>query len=409
MNLTETEALMAADAHYILPTYKRADVLFTRGEGMYLYDSAGKQYLDFMSGIAVAALGHSDGAWATAGGQQTAQNTPLSHRYETPPQKEQARPHHENSSADKLFFCNSGAEANEAALKFARKYQWSAERGMQNAEYSALRIPHSAFVAFSGSFHGRTMGALSVTYKVQYREAFEPLVPGVRFAPFNDLDAARAAIDDSVCAVIVEPIQGEGGVNPATPEFLRGLRDLCDAHDALLIFDEVQCGLGRTGHLWAHEATGVTPDIMTLAKPLGGGLPIGATLMTQKVADAIQAGDHGSTFAAGPLVCVAANVVFDRVNRPEFLAKVTETGAYLRHRLETLETEEIVAVRGAGLLVGVEMKTAVLPLITRARQNGLILINAGDTVLRLAPPLIAERQHVDEAIRKLELSIVNSQ
>lgn len=414
MNLTETEALMAADAHYILPTYKRAEVLFTRGEGMYLYDSAGKQYLDFMSGIAVAALGHSDGAWATAVAQQAAQLTHVSNLYYTAPQIELARKLIENSFADKLFFCNSGAEANEAALKFARKYGRISDVGFGISDSrsnlkSEIQNPKSHIVAFSGSFHGRTMGALSVTYKAQYREAFEPLVPGVRFSPFNDLDAARAAIDDSVCAVIVEPIQGEGGVNPATPEFLRGLRELCNAHNALLIFDEVQCGLGRTGHLWAHEAYGVTPDIMTLAKPLGGGLPIGATLLTQKVADAIQAGDHGSTFAAGPLVCAAANVVFDRVNRPEFLAKVAETGAYLRHRLETLETEEIVAVRGAGLLLGVEMKTAVFPLITRARQNGLILINAGENVLRLAPPLIAERQHIDEAIRKLELSIANGQ
>jgi acetylornithine/N-succinyldiaminopimelate aminotransferase len=368
------------------------------------------------------------GVWGGGGGvgemvvaQQAAQLTHVSNLYYTAPQVELARKLIENSFADKLFFCNSGAEANEAALKFARKYakkQGSRRDEEQGSNFSpaphpprppAPPPPRSGIVAFSGSFHGRTMGALSVTYKAQYREAFEPLVPGVRFAPFNDLAAARQVIDDSVCAVIVEPIQGEGGVNPATPEFLRGLRELCDAHDALLIFDEVQCGLGRTGHLWAHEATGVTPDIMTLAKPLGGGLPIGATLMTQKVADAIQAGDHGSTFAAGPLVCAAANVVFDRIQQPGFLQHVQEMGAYLRHRLETLEMEEIVAVRGAGLLVGVELKTAVLPLITRARQNGLILINAGDTVLRLAPPLIAERQHIDEAIRKLELSIVDGQ
>ncbi|MBK8988921.1 MAG: aspartate aminotransferase family protein [Chloroflexi bacterium] len=405
MNLTQTEAVMAADAQYILPTYKRADVLFTRGEGMYLYDSAGKKYLDFMSGIAVAALGHSDPEWVTAVTQQASQLIHVSNLYYTTPQVELARKLIENSFADKLFFSNSGAEANEAALKFARKYGGISDFGFRISESPAIRNPKSEIVAFSGSFHGRTMGALSVTYRAQYREPFGPLIPGVTFAPFNDLDAARQAITDETCAVIVEPVQGEGGVNPATPEFLRGLRALCDAHDALLIFDEVQCGLGRSGHLWAHEAYGVTPDIMTLAKPLAGGLPIGATLVTQKVADAIQPGDHGSTFAAGPLVCAAANVVFDRVNRPEFLQQVQETGAYLRHRLETLESDEIVAVRGVGLLVGVEMKTAVAPLIARARQNGLILINAGDNVLRLAPALIAERQHVDEAIKILEGTI----
>jgi acetylornithine/succinyldiaminopimelate/putrescine aminotransferase len=412
MNLTKTESLMAADAQYILPTYKRADVVFTRGEGMYLYDSDGRQYLDFMSGIAVAALGHSDPEWVTAVSQQAAQLVHVSNLYHTAPQVELARRLVEYSFADKVYFCNSGTEANEAALKFARKAA-KVKTAVNPEPETISHLNNSTFghtwteaktqiVAFSGSFHGRTMGSLSVTYKAQYREPFGPLIPGVTFAPFNDLDAARQAITDETCAVIVEPVQGEGGVNPATPEFLRGLRELCDAHDALLIFDEVQCGLGRTGHLWAYQAYGVTPDIMTLAKPLAGGLPIGATLVTQKVADVMQPGDHGSTFAAGPLACAAANVVFDRVNRPEFLQHVQEMGAYLRHRLATLESDEITAVRGTGLLVGVAMKTAVAPLIARARQNGLILINAGDTVLRLAPALIAERQHIDEAVKILE-------
>ncbi|MCB8986610.1 MAG: aspartate aminotransferase family protein [Ardenticatenaceae bacterium] len=389
MTPIDPQTIIQTEAEYVLHTYNRPEVVFTHGDGMYLYDSEGKKYLDFMSGIAVAALGHSDEEWVTAVSQQAAQLVHVSNLYHTVPQAQLAQKLVENSFADKVYFCNSGAEANEAALKFARKYARSANG-------------KSAIVALSGGFHGRTMGALSVTYKAQYRDPFGPLVPGVTFAPFNDLPAAQQQITDKTCAVIVEPVQGEGGVNPATPEFLQGLRALCDAHGALLIFDEVQCGLGRTGHLWAHEAYGVTPDIMTLAKPLAGGLPIGATLVTQAVADVIQPGDHGSTFAAGPLVCTAANVVFDRVSRPAFLQQVQQTAAYLHHRLQTLESDQIVTVRGAGLLVGVEMNTAVVPLIAAARSQGLMVINAGENVLRLAPPLIAAQEHVDEALTILE-------
>ncbi|MBP6804845.1 MAG: aspartate aminotransferase family protein [Chloroflexi bacterium] len=399
MNPIDSQTIMQTEADYVLHTYNRPDVVFTHGQGMYLYDSEDKQYLDFMSGIAVAALGHSDKEWVTAVAQQAAQLVHVSNLYHTVPQAQLAQKLVTHSFADKVYFCNSGAEANEAALKFARKYAKTSGSPIAKAK--------SEIVAFSGGFHGRTMGALSVTYKAQYREPFGPLVPGVAFAPFNDLAAARNAITDQTCAVIVEPIQGEGGVHPATPEFLQGLRDLCDAHDALLIFDEVQCGLGRTGRLWAYEAYGVSPDIMTLAKPLAGGLPIGAALVTQKVANVIQPGDHGSTFAAGPLVCTAANVVFDRVSQPGFLQQVRENAAYLRHRLETLESDEIVTVRGAGLLVGVEMKTAVAPLITAARSHGLMVINAGENVLRLAPPLIATRAHIDEAVDILEQALTD--
>ena len=242
------------------------------------------------------------------------------------------------------------------------------------------------------------MGSLAATYKDHYREPFEPLMPGVVFAPYNDGEAARQIIDNKVCAVIVEPVQGEGGVRPATAEFLQTLRTLCDEHQALLIFDEVQCGLGRTGKLWAYEATETTPDMMTLAKPLAGGLPIGATLVTQAVADVLKPGDHASTFAAGPLVCRAALVVFDRLSAPQFLAHVRAQAAYLKHRLDTLESELIVEVRAAGLLVGMEMTIPVAPLITAARQDGLLVINAGENVLRLAPPLIIGPEEIDQAV-----------
>jgi predicted acetylornithine/succinylornithine family transaminase len=384
----EAEDIIKLEADFVLQTYVRPDVVFTHGEGAVLYDSTGKPYLDFMSGIAVTALGHSDPDWVSAVCDQAGKLVHVSNLYHTAPHAMLAQRLVENSFADRVYFCNSGTEANEAAFKFARKY----------ARETAGEESKTKIVAFSGSFHGRTMGSLAATYKAHYREPFEPLMPGVVFISYNDPEAAREAIDDQVCAVIVEPVQGEGGVRPATAEFLAALRALCDEHHALLIFDEVQCGLGRTGTLWAYESTGVTPDIMTLAKPLAGGLPIGATLVTQAVADVIKPGDHASTFAAGPLVCRAALTVFDRLSGPGFLANVRAQADYLQHRLSMLESDLIVEVRAAGLLVGVEMKIAVAPLIAGAREQGLLVINAGDNVLRLAPPLIIDREAIDQAV-----------
>jgi acetylornithine/succinyldiaminopimelate/putrescine aminotransferase len=242
------------------------------------------------------------------------------------------------------------------------------------------------------------MGALAVTYKSKYREPFMPLMPDVTFAPFNDVEAAQAAITEDTCAVIVEPVQGEGGINLGTADFLAALREACDQNGAALIFDEVQCGLGRTGYLWAHEAAGVAPDIMTLAKPLAGGLPIGAALVTEAVAEVMQPGDHGSTFAGGPLVCAAANVVFDRINRSEFLARVKANGDYLQHRLCGLGSNKIVDVRGAGLLVALELNEGVAGVIAAARQQGLLIINSGENVIRLCPPLIVNREEIDTAV-----------
>jgi predicted acetylornithine/succinylornithine family transaminase len=383
----DKQAIIEAEGRYVMQTYRRADIVLERGEGVYLYDTDGQRYLDFMSGIAVAALGHCDPAVTAAVAQQAATLTHVSNLYHTIPHVGLARRLVEHSFADRVFFCNSGAEANEGALKFARK--WARARAGEGKH---------EIVAFSGSFHGRTMGAISVTYKTAYREPFNPLLPGVCFAPFNDLATARELIGPATCAVILEPVQGEGGIHAATPEFLRGLRELCDRHGALLIFDEIQCGLGRTGRLWAHEAYAVTPDIMTLAKPLANGLPIGAILLTEKVAAAIGPGDHGSTFAAGPVVCRAAEVVFDRVSQPEFLAAVAENGEYLRRRLRELESKHIVDVRGTGLLVGVELDVPVAPVLAAARKHGLLIINAGDNVLRIAPPLIVTKDHIDTAV-----------
>jgi predicted acetylornithine/succinylornithine family transaminase len=385
--------VIQGESEVIVPTYARPEVVFSHGSGPYLYDSEDKRYLDFMSGIAVTALGHSDPEWVGAVSEQAGRLVHVSNLYHSAPHVELAKKLVDHSFADKVFYCNSGSEAIEGALKFARKYA----RGGANSQRSGK----SKIVAFDGSFHGRTMGALAVTSKARYREPFAPLVPGVSFAPFNDLEAAKKLIDDDTCAVIVEPMQGEGGVNRADRSFLQGLRDISDEVEALLIFDEIQCGLGRSGTLWAHEAYGVTPDIMTLAKPLAGGLPIGVILVTNAVSQVIEVGDHGSTFAAGPLVCRAAQVVFDRVNQPHFLKQVRDNGATLMATLNELPGDQIIDIRGAGLLVGLEFNRPVAPIVSAARENGLLVISAGESVLRLCPPLIITEDQIRTAVNIL--------
>jgi acetylornithine/succinyldiaminopimelate/putrescine aminotransferase len=262
-------------------------------------------------------------------------------------------------------------------------------------------------VAFSGGFHGRLFGSLAATDRPKYQEPFEPLMPGVRFATFDDLDSAAATIQDDVCAVIVEPIQGEGGVHPATRDFLAGLRALCDQHDALLIFDEVQCGLGRSGTLWAYEGYSVQPDMLTAAKPLAGGLPMGAVLMTQRVADAIHPFDHASTFAGGPLVSAVAAALVQKVSQPAFLQTVRKNGEYLRERLAELNSPHILEVRGAGLLVGLELDIPAADVVKAGYEQGLLLVGAGPNVLRLAPPLIISRAEIDQVVVRLEGILVD--
>jgi predicted acetylornithine/succinylornithine family transaminase len=389
MNTTNT--IIHDESRYLVQIYVRPGIVLSHGEGAYLWDCDGNRYLDMMAGIAVVALGHSDPAWVAAVQGQAARLAHVSNLFHTAPHVALARRLVEHSFAGRVFFCNSGSEANEAAIKFARK-----------AARAAGREGKTGIVAFSGSFHGRTMGALAATAKEAYRAPFAPLVPDVTFAPFDDVAAARAAIGPETCAVIVEPLQGEGGVNPATGDFLQALRDACDEHGALLIFDEVQCGLGRTGTLWAHESYGVAPDMMTLAKPLANGLPIGAVLVTEAVASVLQPGDHGSTFGAGPLVCAAGAVVFDRVSQPAFLEDVRAKGDYLLEKLQALDSPHVVAVRGRGLLVGVELDVEVAPILAAARENGLLIINAGTHVIRLAPPLTISREQIDEAVAIIE-------
>jgi acetylornithine/N-succinyldiaminopimelate aminotransferase len=294
------------------------------------------------------------------------------------------------SFADRVFFCNSGTEAAEGAMKFARK--WA------RTNYGSDK---NVIVAFTNAFHGRTYGALSVTPKERYQAPFRPLVPGVRIAPFNDLEGAKNAINDDVCAVIVEPVQGEGGIYPADPEFLQGLRALCNRYNALLVFDEVQCGLGRTGALWAHQGYGVVPDIMTAAKPLAGGLPMGAVLMTQRVAGVMSPGDHGSTFAGSPLVSTVAAAVLERVSAPAFLACVAERGQYFRQRLDALASPRVQAIRSRGLMLGLDVDVPVGDVINAGYRHGLIVAGAGPNTVRLLPPLTMTEAEIEQATARL--------
>ncbi len=382
--------IIETDAQYVLQTYKRAPFVLTTGQGMTVYDSDGRAYLDFGAGIAVNALGHADPEIVAAIQQQAATLSHVCNLYHTAPQAELARGLCELSFADSVYFCNSGAEAVEAAIKFARKYALTTHGPGK-----------TGIVSFSGAFHGRTMGALALTPREKYQAPFRPLLPGVTHAPFNDVQAAGQAIGPETAAAFVEPVQGEGGIHAATPEFMQALRALCNRHDVLLVFDEIQCGLGRTGMLWAYEHYSVTPDMMTLAKALGGGLPMGAVLLADKVAATIEVGDHGSTFAGGPVVAQAARVVLKRVSDPTLLAHVRKMGDLMRERLAELNSPHIRAVRGMGLMIGVELDTDVTPVIEAGYGHGLILLNAGPNVLRLLPPYIVDEDDIDRLISGL--------
>ena len=384
-----TKQLISDGERYMVRAYGRPPFVLEYGSGVEVWDSEGNRYLDFTAGIAVNALGHADPQISAVIAEQAARLTHVSNLYWSEPGIELAKLLVETSFADRVFLCNSGTEAVEGAIKFARKV--ARERHGDDK---------TAIVAFEHGFHGRTTGALAITHKAKYREPFEPLLPDVRFAPFNDLAAAEAVIDHHVCAVVVEPIQGEGGITPATQEFLYRLRELCDRHAALLVFDEIQCGLGRTGTLWAHQGMGVTPDIMVLAKPLANGLPIGAILVTEAVAEHIQPGDHGSTFAGGPLICAVALAVLRRLADTAMLEHVSDVGKYLRESLVQLGAgnHRILDVRGRGLMQGIQLDGSAVAVKNAAQEAGLLLVPAGDDVIRFVPPLIVTREQVDEAI-----------
>ncbi len=387
---TMTEEIIQYDHDYVAQTYKRPPFLLVHGEGVNLFDSEGKVYLDWVAGIAVNALGYSNPELTEAIQAGAKGLIHTSNLYHTAPQAELAKMLVDRSFADRVFFSNSGTEANEGALKFARKVAY--EKGQPDK---------TEVICFTNAFHGRTLGSLSLTPKDKYQKPFQPLMPDVKVAEFNNLESVKALVSDKTAAIIIEPVQGEGGINIATKEFLQGLRDLCQQHGAVLIFDEVQCGMGRTGKLWAHEWSGVTPDIMTLAKPLAGGLPVGAILMTEAVASAMHAGEHGTTFAGGPLVTSVAKTVLNRVSQPDFLAHVNEVGDYLVERLSEINSPLIKEVRGKGLMVALELTIETSGVIELGYQHGLLMVNAGANIIRFVPPLIVEKQHVDTLVEKL--------
>lgn len=385
-----TQDIINLEHTYVLQVYPRPDFVLDHGQGCRVYDTEGREYIDCVAGIAVNALGYGDPELIQALTEQAGKLWHVSNLYHTAPHARLAKLLCETSFADRVHYANCGASANESAFKFARRY---------------ARDRHGpgkhVIVAFTGGFHGRLFGSLAATDRPKYQEPFQPLMPGVRFARFNDVESAEAAMGDDVAAVIVEPVQGEGGVHPATPEFLAALRRLCDRHDALLIFDEVQCGLGRTGTLWAYQGYGVTPDMLTSAKPLAGGLPMGAVLMTQRVADAIHPFDHASTFAGGPLVAAVAERLVARVSDPAFLEAVRAKGEYLRQRLAALESPHVREVRGRGLLIGVELDIPAADVVKAAYAHGLLTVGAGPNVLRLVPPLIISYQEIDLVVERL--------
>jgi predicted acetylornithine/succinylornithine family transaminase len=380
----------------LLGVYRPAGPLFVGGEGAHLVSEDGRRFLDFTSGIAVNSLGYGDAEVADA--IRSALDAGLIHTsnlFRTRPAAELAAWLVEHSFADRVFFCNSGAEANEGAIKFARR--WARAQGGD---------AKSEVVAFRRGFHGRTMGALAATDRPDYQEPFRPLMPGVRFCDVGDAEEADRLIDPAhTAAVLIEPVQAEGGVLPVDPHFLRTLRYLCDEAGALLIFDEVQVGLGRTGSLWAHEQAGVAPDLMTLAKPLAGGLPMGAVLLTERVAETIRPGDHATTFGGGPLVASAALAVCRRLGEPGLLEQVRASAQSLADRLGALalSNKDIEAVRGIGMIWGVELsETPAADVVARALELGLLLVSAGPRVVRLLPPLTIAAEDLERGLDLLE-------
>jgi predicted acetylornithine/succinylornithine family transaminase len=378
-----------AAASALLDVYARVGPVFVAGDGVELVAEDGARYLDFVAGIAVNALGYNHPV--VRGAIERGLSSGLIHvsnLYRTEGSERLAAELVARSFADRVFFCNSGAEANEAAFKFARK--WAGK---------------SDIVAFSGSFHGRLFATLAATDRPDYRKPFEPLVPGIRIVPREDWAAVDHAISASrTAAVIVEPVQGEGGVRPVDPEWLGFVRELCDSRGVAVIFDEVQCGLGRTGTLFAYEQTGVVPDLLTLAKPLGGGLPMGAVLVTGAIAAALKPGDHATTFGGGPLVAGVGLDVLRTIGEPAFLAEVRRKGAWLGERLQRLadRTPRVAQVRGRGLMWGVELTEPAAPYVAQARERHLLVVTAGPTVLRLVPPLVISDQELERGVAILE-------
>jgi len=388
----DTKTLLEWSARYHTPNYGRAPIILVRGDGMRVWDSDGREYLDFGGGLAVVALGHCHPRVTGAIREAAATLLHVSNLYHSAPAIHLAKLLCEHSFAERVFFGNSGAEANEAALKLARKH--ARER---------LASDRVEFVAANNSFHGRTLGTLSATGQPKYQHGFEPLVPGFKHVPYNDLRALERAIDNRTAAVIVEPIQGEGGVVVPDDDYLPGVRKLCDAAGALLILDEIQTGIGRTGRLWAYEHAGIEPDIMTVAKALANGVPIGATLCRADVASALGPGSHGSTFGGTPFVCSVALATLSTVIAEKIPENAARMGQELMTGLRALAAKHAVVkdVRGKGLLIGLELSVAAAPVVDACREAGLLILSAGEKVVRLAPPLIVERADCARALEIL--------
>lgn len=390
--MNKSDYINAAEGS-LLHTYNRFQLVLDHGEGVYLYDTDGKKYLDFAAGIAVCALGYSNEAHKTALKNQVDALLHTSNLYYNEPTIAAAHKVLAASGMDRVFFTNSGTEAIEGAIKAAKKYAYTRDG---HAGHEIIAMQHS--------FHGRSIGALSVTGNAHYQEPFEPLLPGVRFAEFNNLDSVKALVTDKTCAIIMETVQGEGGIYPADEAFLSGIRALCDEHDILLILDEIQCGMGRTGKMFAWQNYDVKPDIMTVAKALGCGVPVGAFLMTQKVADkSLAPGDHGTTYGGNPFVGAAVSAVFDQFKELSIADHVNEVAPYLAKRLDELveKYDCLTAHRGMGLMRGLVCTLPVGKVSAKALENGLIVITAGSDVLRFVPPLVIEKEHVDEMVEKL--------
>lgn len=385
----------------LLHTYNRFSLVLDHGEGVYLYDTDKKAYLDFAAGIAVCALGYSNEAYKNALKDQVDKLLHTSNLYYNVPTIEAAKKALKASGMDRIFFTNSGTEAIEGAIKAAKKYAYTRDG---HAGHEIIAMKHS--------FHGRSIGALSVTGNAHYQEPFAPLMPGVKFAEYNNLESVKELVTDKTCAVIMETVQGEGGIYPADPAFIEGVRRLCDEEDILLILDEIQCGMGRTGEMFAWQNYGVKPDIMTCAKALGCGVPVGAFFLTQRVADkSLAPGDHGTTYGGNPFVGAAVSAVFDQFKACDILGHVKEVAPYLEQKLDELveKYDFLVTRRGKGLMQGVVCKLPVGKVAAAALEQGLIVITAGADVLRFVPPLVIEKQHVDEMIEKLEKALLSVQ
>lgn len=396
--MKSTHEYMETSEQYVLRTYNRFPIVLEKGEGVYLYDTDGKQYLDFAAGIAVFGLGYHYPGYDEALKGQIDQLIHTSNLFYNVPMGEAAEKLVKASGMNKVFFTNSGTEAIEGAIKAARKYAYLKDG----------RTDHE-IIAMNHSFHGRSVGALSVTGNPHYQEAFKPLMGGVRFADFNDLDSVKAQVTDRTCAVILETVQGEGGIYPADEAFLKGVKALCEEKDILLILDEIQCGMGRTGSMFAWQEYGVKPDIMTCAKALGCGIPVGAFVLNEKTAAAsLVPGDHGTTYGGNPLACQAVSTVLDLFAKDDIPGHVKALAPYLEERLDALVEKHdcLAARRGKGFMQGLVVNgKPVGEVVKKALENGLIVISAGSDVLRFVPPLVIEKKHIDEMIEKLEKSL----